>query len=119
MTEAIGAAQPRLGAARKVFVALIRLHEAVHRCAYPFAEPDHETFRQRLNDLARTTAELVAALQPYQPELEPDTASRVDELIARLATGAPGEHSDSLRSYLIELERDIRILAGIIAQHHN
>jgi hypothetical protein len=117
MTEAIGAEQTRLGATRKVFAALIRLHEAVHRCAYPFAEPDHETFQQRLNDLAGTTAELAATLQPCQ--FEPVTASKVDELIARLAKGAPGGHSDSLRSHLIGLEQDIRILAGVIAKYHN
>jgi hypothetical protein len=117
MTESIGVEQGRPGATRKVFAALVRLHEAVHRCAYPFAEPDHETFQRRLNDLARTTAELAAALHPCQLELEPGTASKVDELIARLAMGAPGRHSDALRSHLIELERDIRGLAGVTATY--
>jgi hypothetical protein len=119
MTEAIGAAQPRLGATRKVFAVLIRLHEAVHRCAYPLAEPDRETFQQRLNHLAWTTAELTAALHSCQRELESVPASRVEELLARLAMGAPAGHADSLRSHLIELEQDIRTLAGIIAKHPN
>jgi hypothetical protein len=119
MTEAIGAAQRRLGATRKIFAMLIRLHEAVHRCAYPFDETDRETFQQRLNDLACTAAELAAALHPCQLELEPVTASQVDELITRLAMLAPGGHSGSVRSHLIELEQDIRILAGTIAKFHN
>jgi hypothetical protein len=109
---------PPHGATMKIFAMLIRLHEAVHRCAYPVDDIDREAFQQRLNDLALTAAELTAALHPCQLELEIGTASQIDELMTRLAMGAPGGHSGSLRSHLIELEQDIRILAGTIAKYH-
>jgi hypothetical protein len=119
MTEAIGVAQRRLSAIQAIFSTLIRLHEAVHRCAYPVGEPDDETYRQRLSDLAGKTAELVAELHPCRPDLELVMASRIEAIITALMTAPPITHRDSLQFHLIELEQDVRTLLGAIATAHD
>jgi hypothetical protein len=119
MTEAIGVAQRRLGAIKAIFSTLIRLHEAVHRCAYPVGEPDDDTYRQRLNDLAGKTAEFAAQLHPCGQDLDPVVASGIEALVAGLTKAPSIAHHGSLQSHLIELERDTRALAGVIATAHD
>jgi hypothetical protein len=118
MTEAIGVAQPRFGAIKAMFSTLIRLHEVVHRCAYPVSEPDDETHRQRLNDLAGKTAEFAAQFHPCRPDLDLVMASRIEAIIEGLNEALLIANRGSLQSHLIELERDVRALAGVIATAH-
>jgi hypothetical protein len=119
MTEAIRVAQRRLGAIKEIFSTLIRLHEAVHRCAYPVGDPDDETYRQRLNDLAGKTAELAAQLHPCRPHLDLVLASSIEAIVAGLTQALSIAHHGSLQTHLIELERDMRAIAGAIATAHD
>ncbi|WP_146166160.1 hypothetical protein [Trinickia symbiotica] len=115
MTEAIGAAQQRLRAINPMFPALIRLHEALHRCAYPVDAMDDETHQRRLNDLAGKTVEVAAAFLSCRSDLNLDTKSKIEEIVTALTTMPSWAHRDFSRSRLIELERDLRAVAGAIA----
>ncbi|QCP52951.1 hypothetical protein FAZ95_28000 [Trinickia violacea] len=118
---------------------LIRLHEVVHRCAYPPDDLDDAVYQRRLDDVSDQAIKLSIASHSRRPLMPIGMARKLDALNSRLAMIATssghepaalaGAGSDPdlpawpvggrllvTRAHLIALEQEVRALVGEIAE---
>jgi hypothetical protein len=122
-----------------IFPGLIRLHEAVHRCAYPADDPNNAAYQRHLDDMAHKAIDLNIEFHSRRPLLHIDTVRKIDEITSRVTmiTASRGRRQVSApvtsldrgqqarpsagillvtRTHLMALEQDVRALVGEIAE---
>ena len=122
-----------------IFPELIRLHEAVHRCAYPADDLNDGLLQRRLDDVAYEAIALNIIYHSRRPPLHIDLVQKIEEITSRvtmiialsarrpaLATVTSRDYDRPVRpsaqslsdthAHLIALEQDVRTLVGEIAE---